>query len=125
LTLARWDVVVVEFPPPATLTSTRGRSEGGHEQAGQRPAIVVQDEPKLSGLSTVLVIPMTARTAALRFQGSVWVHRSPANGLSFDSIALVSQLRAIDRRRILSTIGQLGAEDRGKIESEAKRLLGW
>ena len=55
--MARGDIVTVELP--AAL------GQGGHEQAGQRPAIVVQTDVMHQNLSTTMVVPLTSNLKAL------------------------------------------------------------
>lgn len=75
----------------------------GHEQSGRRPVMVIQHES--ISLSTVLVVPLTAAKAAGRFAGTVPIPITPENGLTADSVLLVFQIRAVDRKRFESKIG--------------------
>ena len=75
----------------------------GHAQSGRRPAIIAQTR---STLPTVLMIPLTSQLNALRFPGTVLVAKTPGNGLRQDSVALLFQLAAVDKRALA---GQLGA----------------
>ena len=43
---------------------------GGREQAGRRPAIVMQDDIYAGSLPTTMVIPLSSSLAALRFPGT-------------------------------------------------------
>ena len=78
-------------------------ARGGHAQAGRRPAIIAQ-EP--SNLPTVLVIPLTLQQDALRFPGTVLVETTKENGLRNDSVALVFQLTAVDKRHVTNRLGK-------------------
>ena len=113
--MARGDVIRVELPGQGA----------GHEQAGARPAVAVQAD--LSGVdtSTVMIVPFTSNLAVLRLPYTFRVEPSPANGLDRPSVLLVSQLRAIDRRRIRATLGRLDPEDIARLEKEMQRLLGF
>ena len=97
---------------------------GGHEQQGRRPAIVVQNDHYGADLPVVLVIPLTTAKAAKRFAGTITIHPTPENGLREESVALVFQLRAIDRRRLQERIGTVGAEALNAIFEELGRLIG-
>ncbi len=90
------DLYWVEFP-----------ARGGHAQAGRRPAIIVQQP---STLPTVLVIPITSQQDALRFPGTVLIEPSKENGLRHDSVALVFQLTAVDRRNLADRLGGASEE---------------
>jgi mRNA interferase MazF len=91
----RWAVVVVDLDPVS-----------GHEQAGQRRALVVSYEPfHRSGLLTVC--PITAARAEERYPGDVALPRGVA-GQTKAGVVICSQLRTISQRRMRSApIGQL------------------
>jgi mRNA interferase MazF len=106
------DIYTVEIP-----------SSGGHEQAGTRPAIVVQAARCQQQLPTVLMVPLTSQLAAQTFPGTVLVRPDPDNGLTALSVALVFQLRAVDKRRLRRTIGRLGAAHPSQLHQQIKILL--
>jgi mRNA interferase MazF len=72
----------------------------GREQRGRRPAVVLQDDDYGGNLPVVLVVPLTTARAAMRFAGTTLIRPTVENGLRQASVALVFQLRAIDRVRI-------------------------
>jgi len=91
----------------------------GHEQSGRRPAVIVQDKAAAKILPVVLVVPLTTATSTLRFPGTVQIQPDSDNGLSQPSIALVFQLRAVDRRRIGGRTGNgTGNGDAASIRAE-------
>lgn len=94
----------------------------GHTQAGERPAVVVQNEPFLSALPTVLVVPFTGRLAASRFPGSLVVQPDGQNGLTAPSVALVFQLAALDKQRLLHRLGELDAATLDQVEALIQQL---
>lgn len=70
----------------------------GHEQAGQRCALVVSYEPfHRSGLATVC--PITAARSAARYPGDVPIRKGEA-GQTRDATIVVSQLRTISLKRV-------------------------
>ena len=97
---------------------------GGREQAGRRPAIIIQNDSYAGSLPTVLVIPLSSAIAALRFPGTTPVKADKASGLRTDSVALVFQLRAIDRARIKEQIGDVSESELNEIRTELAKLLG-
>jgi mRNA interferase MazF len=99
-------------------------TSNGREQAGRRPAIIVQDEVIADALPVVFAIPVTGSLAALRFPGTVAIDPTSENGLSSRSVALVFQLRAVDRRRIEERAGVLSDEMLGKLFAALDQLLG-
>jgi mRNA-degrading endonuclease toxin of MazEF toxin-antitoxin module len=60
---------------------------GGHEQAGRRPAVVIQGSEVSKRLATVLLVPLTTQLDALRFPGTVLVETDSENGLRRPSVA--------------------------------------
>jgi mRNA interferase MazF len=79
----------------------------GHAQAGERPAIIVQADPFIVSLPTVLIIPFTSTAGAARFGGTLLIQPDTQNGLSTPSVALVFQIRALDQRDCLRRLGVL------------------
>jgi len=92
---------------------------GGHEQSGMRPAIVLSEVE--SGI--VIIIPFTSNPQALRFPHTIDVNPSVENGLNSRSIALVFQMRAIDKRRIKNKIGTIEGKTMEKIDEMIKEML--
>lgn len=83
----RWSVVIVDLDPGV-----------GHEQAGQRRALVVSYEPfHRSGMAAVC--PITSRPP--KYPGEVAIPAGHA-GQTLDGLVLVHQIRTIDLRRVTS-----------------------
>ena len=92
----------------------------GHEQRGLRPALFIAD----TKTSMALMIPFTSNLKALRFAFTVRIQPSQRNGLNAVSVALVSQLRAIDKKRLQKKIGILDTKIMKELEGMIKNLLG-
>jgi mRNA interferase MazF len=107
------DIHWIELPPGS-----------GHEQSGRRPAVIVQDASYAGMLPVVLVIPLTTATSTLRFPGTLLIQPDPGNGLRQASVALVFQMRAVDRRRIGGRVGALGADILSGIFEALDKLMG-
>jgi len=97
---------------------------GGREQRGRRPAVILQDDDYAGALPVVLVVPLTTTRAATRFAGTALIQPTAENGLRQVSVALVFQLRAIDRRRIQERIGSVSEEVLHGIFEELGKLMG-
>jgi mRNA interferase MazF len=95
----------------------------GHGQAGQRPAVVLQDDA-VSGLPTTLMVPFTGSQRATRFPCTVLVQPDGQNGLTVPSVALVFQMRALDKHYFLSPLGVLDPATLDQIFAELDRLTG-
>jgi mRNA interferase MazF len=72
----------------------------------------------------VLVVPLTAARAAMRFAGTTLIRPSAENGLPQTSVALVFQLRAIDRRRVQERIGHVSTAVLQEMFRELDKLIG-
>jgi mRNA interferase MazF len=107
------DIHWVELPPTT-----------GHEQSGRRPAVIVQDEAYAGMLPVVLTVPLTTATSTVRFSGTLLIQASAENGLRQASVALVFQMRAVDRRRIGDRVGAVSATVLAEIFAALDQLLG-
>lgn len=69
----------------------------------RRPVLVVQaDSFNRSRIPTVVVVPLSARIEMAQAPGNVLVPAT-ASGLPADTVALVSAVHAIERRRLKET----------------------
>ena len=92
----------------------------GHEQEGIRPVIVLSNVIA----SLVLIIPCTSNIQALRFPHTLEINPSKRNGLKNLSVALVFQIRAIDKQRLQKKAGILEKQVVSKVDSMLRQLLG-
>ena len=95
-------------------------STGGHEQEGTRPAVVIADV-----VGTVItIIPCTSNIESLRFPFTLEIEPSKINGLDKKSIAVIFQLRAIDKNKLKNRIGSLEKKEIKNIDILMKKMLG-
>ena len=94
----------------------------GRAQAGRRPAIVLQDSS--SALPTALVVPLSTQLDALRFPGTVLLEPDATNGLRLPSVALVFQLRALDKRFIAGRAGVISPAKLAELLRSLDELTG-
>lgn len=91
----------------------------GSAPAGRRPALVVQhDRFNRSAISTTVVAAVTSNLRLGAMPGNVRLRRGEA-GLPRASVVNVSQIRTIDRARLVDRVGVLGA---GKMRDVLKGL---
>ncbi|MCR4413122.1 MAG: type II toxin-antitoxin system PemK/MazF family toxin [Thermoguttaceae bacterium] len=107
------DIYWVRLPPA-----------NGHEQGGRRPAIIVQDDRYGAGLPVVLVVPLTTARGAMRFPGTTLILPTAENRLRQASVALVFQLRAVDRHRIEERLGSISPQALTEVLAELDKLMG-
>ena len=97
----------------------------GSEPGFKRPVVVVQnDDFNKSNISTVIIVPLTTNLDLENAPGNVFMERGDS-GLSKDSIAVVSQLYAIDKKRLEGRIGELHDFTIKKIEEGILLVLGF
>ena len=114
--MARGDIILVDLPQPAGTP--------GHEQTGNRPALIIHEDATINVYSVIMVVPFTSRLNAQRFPHTILVQPSAINGLNAASVLLIFQLRAIDKARIQKTIGRLEPDIMRQVDIEIKQLLG-
>ena len=98
--------------------------QDGREQAGQRPAVILQDDHYAGSSPLVLVASLTSQLSALRFPGTVSVDPDENNGLTSPSVALIFQTRAVDRKRFVRRLGSLTKDNMSAVYEELDRVMG-
>lgn len=106
------DIYLVEIP-----------SSGGHEQAGLRPAIIAQTVD-LANIPTILVIPLTSKIKGADFPFTFLIEPDQFNNLDVVSVALIFQLRAIDKRRLRKKIGRIEGPKLEILKQELRKIMG-
>jgi mRNA interferase MazF len=96
----------------------------GHAQSGERPAIIVQDEVYGAPLSTVLIVPFTSNLRASRYPATVLVQPDGQNGLTLPSVAMVFQMRVLDRIHCGPVLGRLDIPTLDLVFAELDQLTG-
>ena len=94
-------------------------ASNGYEQAGTRPVIILADTES----NIAIIIPFTSNIQALRFPNTIEIAPSKENGLNEKSIALIFQVRAIDKKRLKNKIGRIETAILAKINNMLKNLL--
>jgi len=95
----------------------------GHEQSGKRPGIIISKDVTDPNNPMVIIIPLTKNIVASRFPHTLFIPKSSTNNLSYDSIALVFQMRALDKTRLLNSVGSLENQHLLKIETQLRNIL--
>jgi len=108
----RGDVFLVDLNPVV-----------GTEQAGIRPALVIQIDRANATSPHTIIVPFTTRIKETILPSHVKI---PAGigGLTQDSILLCEQIRVIDKRRLVRRIGDIGEENLSKVAVALKVILG-
>lgn len=112
VTVKRGDVVLCDMNPVI-----------GTEQAGIRPAVVLQIDRANEVSPHTIIAPFTSRVRRAILPSHVFV---PAqNGLlDLDSVLLCEQIRTIDKRRIVKVLGRLDASRMTEVDQSLRATLG-
>ena len=91
----------------------------GHEQIGTRPVLVIAEtEANIS-----VIVPLTSQVQALKFPHTLEIRPSKKNRLKELSIALIFQIRAIDKKRLKRKIGELEDIKLNEVDGMLRSLL--
>ncbi|MFA6917848.1 MAG: type II toxin-antitoxin system PemK/MazF family toxin, partial [Candidatus Gracilibacteria bacterium] len=71
----------------------------GHEQAGMRPVLVMQNDILNKNLSTVIIAPITSNLSSKGLL-TTWFLSGKTSGLNIDSVVLLFQIRTVDKLRL-------------------------
>src|SRR5215831_221766 len=112
VTVVRGDVILCDLNPVI-----------GTEQAGIRPALVVQIDRANTASPHTIIVPFTTRIRRAVLSSHALI---PAGigGLTYDSIALCEQIRVIDTRRIIRVLGHIDAIHLEEVATALRTILG-
>ena len=91
----------------------------GHEQYGKRPAVLISD----TKTNIAIVVPITSNTEALKFPHTLIIAPDKQNKLEQKSIAMIFQLRAVDKTRIIKIIGRLNKNIVDILDKMIRKML--
>jgi mRNA interferase MazF len=112
VTVTRGDVVLCDLNPVT-----------GTEQAGVRPAIVLQIDRANTVSPHTIIAPFTTKIHRALLSSHVLVP-SGVGALSQDSVALCEQIRVVDKRRINKVLGHLDDPYMQQIAKALSVILG-
>ncbi|MCL2547028.1 MAG: type II toxin-antitoxin system PemK/MazF family toxin [Oscillospiraceae bacterium] len=94
----------------------------GSEQGDTRPVLITQNDIGNKHSPTLVVVPLTTKVKKNMMPTHVLIPQSC--GLEIDSLALTEQIRTIDRSRLGSYIGRIGAEEQAAIDKALAVSIG-
>ncbi|MBI5653307.1 MAG: type II toxin-antitoxin system PemK/MazF family toxin [Chloroflexi bacterium] len=112
VTVARGDIVLCDLNPVV-----------GTEQAGIRPAIILQIDRANSVSPHTIIAPFTTKIRRALLPSHVFVP-ARVGGLSQDSVVLCEQIRVVDKRRISKVLGHLDASYLDQVAKALGAILG-
>jgi len=95
----------------------------GTEQAGIRPALVVQIDRANATSPHTIIVPFTTRIRETILPSHVKISVG-VGGLTEDSILLCEQIRVIDKKRLVRRIGNIEEDYLRKVVVALKVILG-
>ena len=90
---------------------------------GKRPAIVIQNDLlNQSDIRTTVVALLTSNTKLSKIPCNVTLKKGSGN-LSKTSVAVVSQMATVDKRRLLAKIGTVGKDNLEQIIDGCQKVI--
>jgi mRNA interferase MazF len=96
----------------------------GREIRKTRPALIIQNDVsnRLSGVT--IVAPITSKVRLPLNPVQVLLATDATSGLAVASVALLSQIRAIDCQRLIKRLGSVDLDTLGRVDEAIKISLG-
>jgi mRNA interferase MazF len=94
----------------------------GHEQAGVRPVIVLQNSILNRNLNTVIVAPLSSNLSAKGLMTTYFLPKKES-GLQKDSVALLYQVRIIDKSRLKKELGHISSKNFSQLRVKMMRVF--
>lgn len=95
----------------------------GSEQGGVRPVLVIQNNIANTYSPTVIIAPTTSKTDKKPNLPTHIVVKA-FQGLRYDSIILLEQIRVIDKRRLKDYLGRVNYNDMQLVDKAIINALG-
>jgi len=86
----------------------------GSEQGGIRPVLIIQNDIGNKHSPTIIVAAITSK--AMKTTLPTHCLLNAQNGLDRDSVALLEQIRTIDKRRLKDYVGALDQDDMRSVD---------
>lgn len=112
VSITRGDVVLCDLNPVV-----------GTEQAGVRPAVILQIDRANAVSPHTIIAPFTTRIRRALLPSHVFVPTG-VGGLTQDSVVLCEQIRVIDKRRIIKVLGHLDDSYMQQVAKALSAILG-
>ncbi len=111
-TLSRGDLVLCDLNPVV-----------GTEQAGIRPAVILQIDRANAASPHTIIAPFTTKIRRALLPSHVFV-AAGGGGVNPDAGVLCEQIRVIDKRRVIKVLGHLDAFQMDEIAGSLRAILG-
>lgn len=98
-------------------------SARGSEQAGRRPALVIQENPASANPNYPLTIVVAVSSQGRAIPTHVLLEPSANNGLSARSFVKCEQIQTVSKARLIQRIGVVDPEVLEEVEVALKKVL--
>jgi len=100
--------------------STKTYNTVGHETQKTRPCLAIATSPVAN---MITIIPLQSNLDANNLPYTHLIKKSQKNKLNYDSVAVIFQMRSLDRKRFRNFIGITDDKDLIKIKTILKDFL--
>jgi len=111
---------VRRFPKRGEVWLVNWNPARGSEQAGKRPALVIQNDIGNEKASTTIVAAISGSVKDYPMNVKI---KPPEGGLNLASIVKTSQILTVDKKRLEKRIGRLSKEKVEKVNQAIKLSL--
>ena len=109
----RGEIYLVSFDPAR-----------GHEIKKTRPAVIIQNDLGNRYSPVTIVAAITSKVSAVPYPVEVVVSPTKGNGLTTQSAVELSQIRSIDRERLVKRLGILDAATMRRVDQALGMSVG-
>ena len=96
----------------------------GSEPGYKRPVIIIQNDFfNRSNINTIIIIPLTTNLLLADAPGNILVSKDESK-LKKDSVIVLSQIKVIDRQRLIEKISKIDRKIMEKIDNNIMFVLG-
>jgi mRNA interferase MazF len=115
----------VSFPRRGEIHLVAFDPARGHEIKKTRPALIVQNDLGNRHSPVTIVAAITSKLSAVPYPVEVIVAPTKGNGLTTQSAIELSQIRSVDRGRLVKRLGMLDAATMRKVDRALGISIGW
>jgi mRNA interferase MazF len=95
----------------------------GSEIRKTRPALILQNDIANRHSPITIVAAITSHPGGLLYPSGVLV-RPPEGGLKVESVALLNQIRSVDKRRLVRRLGKMSSRSMTEVDLALRLSLG-
>jgi mRNA interferase MazF len=110
-----------KYPKRGEIWLVNWNPSRGSEQAGKRPALIIQNDVGNINASTTIVAAISASVKLYPMNVKIEAHES---GLNKNSIVKTSQILTVSKLRLEKRIGELTSEKMNQVNQAIKLSLG-